>query len=70
VGRRAWPPRGDPDHLPRRTLERPLYARYGFRVIEERDLGVELAAIRADERRRGLDARPRTAMRRVLGDPP
>jgi hypothetical protein len=48
----------------------PLYARYGFGVIEERDLGVELAAIRADERRRGLDVRPRIAMRRLLGDPP
>jgi GNAT superfamily N-acetyltransferase len=48
----------------------PLWARYGFSVIEEPDHGSGLAAIRAEERRRGLDVLPRIAMRRVLGDPP
>jgi hypothetical protein len=47
----------------------PLWARYGFGVIGERDHGSEPAAIRAEERRRGLDVLPRLAMRRVLGDP-
>jgi GNAT superfamily N-acetyltransferase len=47
---------------------RPWYERRGFVVLEDSEMGPELAAIRAAERARGLDAAPRVAMRRLVGD--
>ena len=44
----------------------PLYERLGFEVLRDDELGPELAAIRADERARGLNVQPRVAMRRGL----
>lgn len=52
----------------------PYYERLGFRVVDERDQGPELAAIRRREVDAGLDVAPRAAMRRELiavsGRPP
>lgn len=44
----------------------PAYLRLGFVPLADDELGPELAARRRDERARGLDARPRLAMRRPL----
>ena len=44
----------------------PLYQRYGFREIPDRDHGPELAAIRERERAAGIDVAPRIAMRRDI----
>lgn len=44
----------------------PAYLRLGFVPLADDELGPELAALRRDERARGLDARPRLAMRRPL----
>jgi len=41
---------------------RPLYEHLGFRVLEEREIGSQLHAIRDAERARGLDVRPRVCM--------
>ncbi len=40
----------------------PYYERIGFRRLRESEWGPELARIRWDERERGLDDSPRTAM--------
>ncbi len=48
----------------------PWYERLGFRSLDETELGPELAAVRADERARGIDVAPRVAMRRRLAGPP
>lgn len=40
----------------------PFYSRYGFRVLGEREQGPRLAAIRAEERARGIEIVPRVAM--------
>ena len=46
---------------------RSLYERLGYGVVEERDLGPELRAIRDEEGSRGLDrVNPRVAMAKVL----
>ncbi len=45
----------------------PWYRKLGFEEVAEADLAPELAAIRAEERTRGLDRHPRIAMRRPLG---
>jgi GNAT superfamily N-acetyltransferase len=45
---------------------RPWYERRGFVVLDDADMGPELAAIRAAERARGLDVAPRVAMRRPI----
>ncbi|MEU9120863.1 GNAT family N-acetyltransferase [Streptomyces sp. NPDC048506] len=42
----------------------PYYARIGFRVLGEGELGPELRAVRAHEVELGLDRWPRVAMRR------
>jgi GNAT superfamily N-acetyltransferase len=42
----------------------PYYQRLGFRYLAEGEIGPELAAIRAEEIRHGLDAWPRACMRR------
>jgi GNAT superfamily N-acetyltransferase len=47
----------------------PWYERRGFVVLDDGDLGPELAAIRERERARGLDVGPRVAMRRSLDRP-
>jgi len=47
----------------------PLYAHLGFRVLEESEVGPELAALRADEARHGLDPELRVCMRRDLAPP-
>lgn len=44
----------------------PLYLRYGFRALAPAELTQGLGAIRAHEAELGLDAWPRTAMRRDL----
>jgi GNAT superfamily N-acetyltransferase len=44
----------------------PFYARLGFRVLAPEELTPGLAAILADEARRGLDPAKRVAMRREL----
>jgi GNAT superfamily N-acetyltransferase len=44
----------------------PLYERYGFAMLDDDALGPQLSAIRDAERERGLDVRPRVAMRRTL----
>jgi N-acetylglutamate synthase-like GNAT family acetyltransferase len=44
----------------------PYYERLGFVVVDEEDIGGELAAIRRTERVAGLDAWPRVAMRLQL----
>jgi GNAT superfamily N-acetyltransferase len=44
----------------------PYYARCGFLPLDEADLTPELRAIRAEEIALGLDAWPRTVMRRNL----
>ncbi|MGD1878530.1 MAG: GNAT family N-acetyltransferase [Kiloniellaceae bacterium] len=46
---------------------RPYYLRLGFSVVEEAEAGPELRAIRAGERKRGLDKlSPRLCMRRNI----
>jgi GNAT superfamily N-acetyltransferase len=47
----------------------PYYARLGFRVVPDEQLGPQLRGIRADERARGLDAWPRVSMRRPVTGP-
>jgi GNAT superfamily N-acetyltransferase len=44
----------------------PLYARLGFEALDPAHLPAELAAIRAEEGRNGIDVAPRIAMRRPL----
>ena len=44
----------------------PYYARLGFSVISEVDLGPGLVAVRRHERELGLDAWPRVSMTRRL----
>jgi GNAT superfamily N-acetyltransferase len=44
----------------------PWYERRDFVVLDQAELGPELAAIRASERARGLDVGPRVAMRRPI----
>ena len=44
----------------------PLYLRYGFEPLSHEELSPELRGIRTAERVRGLDVRPRVAMRRRL----
>lgn len=64
AGRR--PRRADPDHLHRSAVERPYYARIGFRTLPEAELTPGLRAIRAHEAALGLDRWPRVAMRREV----
>ena len=47
----------------------PWYGRRGFVVLDTAELGSGLAAIRAEERARGLDVGPRVAMRRPIAAP-
>ena len=44
----------------------PYYERLGFEYVPPDQIGPELAGIRAQERRRGLDAWPRACMRRAV----
>jgi GNAT superfamily N-acetyltransferase len=44
----------------------PFYARLGFEVVPEADVGPGVAAIRTAERARGLDVQPRVVMVRRL----
>lgn len=44
----------------------PYYERLGFRYLEPAEIGPQLAAIRAEEARQGLDAWPRACMRKVV----
>ncbi len=44
----------------------PLYKRLGFASLTDEACGPQLLAIRAEERRRGIDVLPRVAMRRHL----
>jgi GNAT superfamily N-acetyltransferase len=61
-------------HLPALTLttfrdvawNAPYYARLGFTVVPDSDLGPGLRAIRRAEAANGLDRWPRVAMRRVV----
>jgi len=45
----------------------PFYAKHGFRVVTDADMGSELAARRAYEATLGLDPSRRVCMRRDLG---
>lgn len=47
----------------------PYYERRGFMVVDETDVGPELASIRAAERAGGMEVAPRVAMRLVLTSP-
>lgn len=47
----------------------PYYERLGFRSLEQNELGSKLAALRQEEKDRGLDRWPRVAMRRELAAP-
>jgi hypothetical protein len=42
----------------------PFYARLGFRVVRDSELGPALRGVVEDERRRGLDPSRRVVMRR------
>lgn len=44
----------------------PYYARLGFRILDDDECTPELRDIRSEETERGLDLRPRVAMRRDL----
>lgn len=44
----------------------PYYARCGFRVVPDEEMGPGLRRIRADEAALGLDVEPRVAMRRAV----
>ncbi|MGW4478990.1 GNAT family N-acetyltransferase [Rhodococcus triatomae] len=46
----------------------PYYRRLGFEPVPDRDVGPELRAVRAREAAHGLDAWPRIAMRRHIGE--
>ncbi len=46
----------------------PYYARMGYEILGDDELGPELAAIRAGEQASGLDVAPRVAMRLRLAD--
>ncbi|MET7641291.1 GNAT family N-acetyltransferase [Streptomyces sp. NPDC005438] len=48
----------------------PYYRRCGFHTLPDRELTVDLAAIRDRERRAGLDRWPRECMARPLGEDP
>ena len=50
-------------HLP---WNAPFYAKQGFRVLDDTDVGPELRQRRADETARGLDPELRVCMRRDL----
>ena len=45
---------------------RGLYEHLGFRVLDDREIGPELRAIRQSEKARGLDAAPRVCMLREV----
>lgn len=49
------------------TFNGPFYRRLGFVEVPETEQGPQLAAIRAQERKAGLDLWPRVAMRRRFG---
>lgn len=51
-------------HIP---WNRPLYEHLGFRVLDDADLGPELAARRADEAAAGMDPALRVAVRLDVG---
>jgi GNAT superfamily N-acetyltransferase len=44
----------------------PYYRRCGFRVMDQAEMGPELAGLRSAERDRGLDVEPRVAMLRAV----